>query len=104
MAASTTPWSSFSEGDYSIEQWHRACLIHLHDGAPTSKAQCKLPVREPSGALNANGVAAAAAVLAGGRGGVQAPPEKKRAAARSLVRLYAQTDREPPASLRQLAD
>ncbi len=103
MAISNRPWGQFKESDYTLEQWHRACLIHLHDGAPTSKAQCKLPVREPDGTLNRNGVHAAAAALAGARGGVDAPMEQKRAAARKLITLYNELDEEPPESIRRLA-
>lgn len=60
---SDKPWGQIKESDYDLEQWHRACLIHLHDGPPTAKSQCKLPVREPDGTLNRNGVHAAAAAL-----------------------------------------
>lgn len=100
---STKPWGQFKESDYTLEQWHRACLIHLHQGKPTAKAQCKLPVREPDGTLNRNGVIAAAAALAGARGGVKAPPEQKRKAARALVRLYRQLKMQSPESLRRMA-
>lgn len=103
MAVSERPWSQFSQADYTLAQWHRACLIHLHDGPPAAKNQCKLPVREPDGTLNRNGVHAAAAVLAGARGGVQAPPDQKRRAARALVRLYRDLEEEPPESIRRLA-
>ncbi len=100
---STKPWGRFKESDYTREQWHRACLIHLHQGKPTAKAQCKLPVREPDGTLNRNGVIAAAAALAGARGGVKAPREQKRKAARALMRLYRQLKMQPPESLRRMA-
>ena len=103
MAVSNRPWGQISESDYTLEQWHRACLIHLHEGPPTAKAQCKLPVREPDGTLNRNGVHAAAAALAGARGGVQAPREQKRRAARTLIRLYRELDEEPPESIRRIA-
>lgn len=92
-------WGDYSESDYTLEQWHAACLIHQHEGAPTSKNQCKLPVKTPSGAVNRNGVHSAAAALAGARGGVSASNEQKQAAARALVRLYRQLDEDPPASL-----
>jgi len=94
---SNRPWSDFSQADYSLEQWHRACLIHRHTGAPTAKTQCSLPVREPSGRLNRNGVHAAAARI----GQVEdAPAEQIRRAARTLVRLYrTELDEEPPESL-----
>lgn len=99
MPISNRPWGDVKESDYDVAQWHRACLIHLHDGAPTSKGECKLPVREPSGTLNRNGVHAAAAALAGARGGVDAPPDAKRAAARRLRSLYRELDEDPPGSL-----
>ncbi len=103
MTISNRAWGQFEASDYSLEQWHRACLIHLHTGEPTAKNQCKLPVREPDGTLNRNGVHAAAAALAGARGGVDAPVAKKRAAARALLRLYRELDEEPPESIRRLA-
>jgi len=100
MPISNKPWGQFSESDYTPEQWVRACLIHLADDLV--KVNHKLPVREPDGTLNRNGVHAAAA-LAGARGGVDAPPEKKRAAARALIRLYRELEEDPPESLRRLA-
>lgn len=99
IAVSNKPWSDYSESDYSIEQWHAACLIHLHDGAPTSKAQCKLPVKTPDGTLNRNGVHAAAGALAGARGGVQVSPDQKRAAAKAIVGYYNQLNETPPPSM-----
>lgn len=96
-------WSDFTKADYTPEQWHAACLIHLHEGDPTSKSQCKLPVKTPNGALNRNGVHAAAAALAGARGGVDAPEEEKKKAAAALRRYYSQLDEEPPESLAQTA-
>jgi hypothetical protein len=94
-------WSDYTEADYSIEQWHAACLIHLHDGPPTSKSQCKLPVKTPNGALNRNGVHAAAAALAGARSPLKASPEQKAKAAGALRRYYSQLDETPPDSLAQ---
>lgn len=101
---SEKPWSMYTASDYSIEQWHAACLIHQHEGPPTSKGQCKLPIKTPNGAVNKNGVFAAAAALAGARGGVHASSEQKAAAARVLVRYYRQMDKEPPASLMKHSD
>lgn len=97
--ASDTPWSNYKESDYTPEQWHAACLIHQHEGSPTSKSQCKLPVRTPNGTLNSNGVHAAAAALAGARGGVQASAEEKAKAARALLRFYGELNEEAPESL-----
>lgn len=98
---SEKPWSEYTEADYTIEQWHSACLVHLHDGAPTSKSQCKLPVKTPNGALNRNGVHAAAAALAGARSPLKASPEQKTKAANALRRLYSQLGETPPDSLAQ---
>lgn len=101
---SNRPWGDFSESDYSPEQFCRAALIDENPpGAQKVKANCKLPVREPDGTLNRNAVHAAAAALAGARGGVKASPEAKRAAARKLLRLYAQLGEEPPESIRRIA-
>lgn len=103
---SDKPWGGISESDYrDAGQFCDACLINLNDGPRDqwTKANCKLPVREPGGAYNRNGIHAAAAALAGARGGVQAPPEAKRKAARALIRLYRQMDEEPPESLRRIA-
>jgi len=96
---SEKPWSDYTAADYSVEQWHAACLIHQHEGSPTSKNQCKLPVKTPSGAVNKNGVHAAAAALAGARGGVTASSTEKASAAKALIRHYRQMDEEPPPSL-----
>jgi hypothetical protein len=97
---SEKPWSAYTEADYSIEQWHNACLIHQHQGPPTSKAQCKLPVKTPNGALNRNGVHAAAAALAGARAELKASPAEKASAKAALLRLYSQLGDEPPDSLK----
>ncbi|MGB9613893.1 MAG: hypothetical protein ACPL3B_00095 [Fervidobacterium sp.] len=102
---SDKPWSNFSESDYDKEQWWDACLIHLVPKSEyTSKEQCKLPVKEPDGTYNRNGIHAAAAALAGARVGVDVPMELKRKAARVLVRLYQDLlDEEPPESIKRLA-
>ena len=97
---SETPWSNWTKADYTLEQWHAACLVHIHDGEPTSKSQCKLPVKTPDGSLNRNGVHAAAAALAGARGGLKGvSEEEKKKAANALKRYYSQLDEEPPESL-----
>jgi hypothetical protein len=96
---SEKPWSDYTAADYSIEQWHAACLIHQHEGPPTSKNQCKLPVKTPSGAVNRNAVHSAAAALAGARGGVNASSTEKSSAAKALIRHYRDMDEKPPASL-----
>lgn len=101
---SMRPWSEYSKADYTPEQWHRACLIHQHQGAPTSKDQCKIPVRTPNGALNQNGVHAAAAALAGARGGVDASDEEKASARTALARLYSELGEDAPPSIVKHSD
>jgi hypothetical protein len=100
---SEKPWSDYTEADYTIDQWHRACLIHQHSGPPTSKSQCKLPVKTPNGALNRNGVHAAAAALSGARSPIKATPEEKAKAASALRGYYNQLGETPPDSLKQSA-
>jgi hypothetical protein len=96
---SERPWSDYTASDYSIEQWHASCLIHQHEGPPTSKSQCKLPVKTPNGAVNKNAIHSAAAALAGARGGVHASSTEKSSAAKALIRYYHQMDEKPPPSL-----
>ena len=95
VAASDKPWSHFSASDYTIEQWRQACLLKMPGGDPESKSTYKLPVREPGGALNRNGVHAAAAALAGARGGVKAPAEAKAAAKAQAARPVPAARRGP---------
>ena|SRR6188472_1821034 len=102
---SEAPWSDYTKADYTVEQWHAACLIHLHDGAPTSKSECKLPVKTPNGTLNRNGVHAAAAALAGARGGLKGvSADQKQKAANALKRYYNELDEEAPESLAQTVE
>ncbi len=104
MAVSDKPWGNITQADYTPEQWARACLIDTGEGAPDSKGRYKLPVKEPSGALNRAACHAAASVLAGGRGGVHASAEQKHAAARKLMSIYRNDLHEdPPDSLMSLA-
>jgi len=104
MSFTNKPWDkaavsrNLNEADYC-----KVCLIDMNEGEKI-KAKCKLPVRHtPDGPYNLNAMSAAASVLAGGRGGIDAPSDKKRSAARKLIRLYRQAEREPPPSLRRVA-
>lgn len=102
MPISTTPWGQFSQADYTPEQWRRACLVDTGQGDVDSKERYKLPVREPDGTLNRNGVHAAAG--GHGLGAVRGiTPEQRRAAARKLVALYHEMDEEPPESMTMMA-
>lgn len=103
LALSTKPWSAYSEADYTVEQWHAACLIHQHSGPPTSKQDCKLPVKTPSGALNREGCIAAAGALAGARTPLKASSEEKSSAAKALIRYYGQFNMKPTPKMMSLA-
>lgn len=97
---SNAAWSDFSASDYTPAQWRRACLIDTGQGAEDSKERYALPVKEPSGTVNRNGVHAAASRI----GQVDVSADKKRSAARALVRIYrSDLDEEPPPGLLSLA-
>jgi len=104
LALSTKPWGSISESDYATpEAFCRACLIDMNEpGSEKIKALCKLPIREPGGALNRNGMLAAQGALVGARGGVSAPPDKKRAAARRLASMMRTNDMQPAESMMRM--
>lgn len=98
---SNTPWSQFSQGDYTPEQWARACLIDTGQGDPSSKDRYRLPVKEPGGALNRNAVHAAAGRINQVQG---VSPEKKKTAARKLAALYrSELGEDPPPALASMA-
>lgn len=96
--ASDRPWGSFTQADYTPEQWQRACLVDTGQGDANSKDRFKMPVREPSGALNVNGVHAAAA-----RCNQLQPASLRAGAARKLISLYRELGEEPPPSLTVMA-
>lgn len=87
---SDKPWSNFTQADYTPEQWKSACVLHLSDSL--DKGQHKLPIKEPGGALNRNGVHAAAARF----NQVQAPAEAKARAKSALRGAYSTLGEEVP--------
>ena len=100
---SDKPWGDFSDADYTIEQLKRASLIDLSaSGVTPTKEDLRLPVREPDGTLNRNGVHAAA-----GGHGIQAlkgvPAATVKAAAKKLVSLYGEIGDKAPFALLTLA-
>lgn len=103
VEVSNKAWSQFTQADYTVDQWRRACLLDTGEGDPDTKQRYKLPVREPGGDLNRNAVHAAA----GGRGihaveGIS--DELRRDTARKIVRLYRdELDEEPTDGLLDLA-
>lgn len=106
MAVSTKPWGGVSAADYAdAASYCDSALINENTGPRSgwTKENCKLPVHEPGGALNANGVHAAAARLAGAGGGVNASPGAKRSAARKLVGHYQAIGETAPDSIARMA-
>lgn len=100
MAVSDTPWQPV-EGNYTPQQWARACLIDTGDGPTDSKARYRLPVMEPGGVVNRNGAHAAAARIREVEG---VSTELKAAAARKLVTIYRKDLAEdPPITLLNMA-
>jgi len=94
--------------DGSASRWDtpaaycKACLIDLNEGGEKVKEKCHLPVHDPGGALNRNGVHAAA----GGRGITRlqgVPAEAKRKAAVKLVGLYRSLGEVAPESVYRIA-
>lgn len=105
MPFSDKPWGEITEADYEdAAAFCDACLIDLNpEGEEKTKALCKLPVAEPGGTYNRNGMRAAAAALAGARGGVEAPTEAKRSAARRLMSLMYEAEMTPGESLMRMS-
>lgn len=97
---SDAPWSSFSKSDYSDAQWKSACILDRGESFNTAKTRYALPIKEPSGALNRNGVHAAASRF----GSVQASSEAKSAAKAALRGAYKSLGEEPPDSIAASAD
>jgi HK97 family phage prohead protease len=87
--------SRFSDAEYA-----RSCVLDRGASVASTKDRYSLPVREPDGTLNRNGVHAAAGRI----GSVKASPEAVRAAARALVALYrGPLGETPPDGLLKLA-
>lgn len=105
MPFTSSPWdAAVVERGQEAGPFCQCCLIDLNEGEGKTKGLCKLPVRSsPGGPYNLTAMGAAAAALAGARGGLDAPPDAKRKAARKLVRLYREAEREPPAGLLRVA-
>ena len=95
FAVSDKPWSDFKESDYNDDQWYRACVLHKN-GSSKVKSDNGLPIREPSGTLNRNGVHAAASRF----NQVDAPAEAKSKAKAALRGAYKTLGEEVPDNLK----
>lgn len=100
---SNAPWDGSAGRWETAAGYCKACLIDLNEaGGEKVKDKCHLPVYEPGGALNRNGVHAAA----GGRGITRlqgVPAEAKRKAAVKLVGLYRSLGEVAPESVYRIA-
>jgi hypothetical protein len=105
-SVSDTPWSNFKDSDYNDAQYSKAAVYDrgkCNDAMKnaTAKQRYSLPVREPSGKLNRNGVHSAAGRVNQVTGGCA---DALKAAATTLVNMYKNSLKEdPPASLTSLA-
>lgn len=98
-AVSDKPWSDFSQSDYSDDQWYNATAMHTN-GDSRAKSDNKLPYKEPSGAVNRNGVHAAASRF----NQTDGPAEAKAAAKAKLRGAYKQLGEEVPDALAASAE
>lgn len=102
--ATNKPWSGSASRFDDADAYCSSCLVDMNpSGKAKIKGNCHLPVKEPNGDLNSNGVHAAAAALAGARGGVKIPASEKKAAAKKLLGYYRQLKQDPPESLKNIA-
>jgi HK97 family phage prohead protease len=91
------PWDG-SPARFSDEEYERSCLV-CRSGDEPPKTRCSLPVLEPNGDLNVQGMHAAASRLSQ----TSLSTQEKAMAARKLVRYYRQARETPPPSLLALA-
>lgn len=105
MAVTDKPWNGSASKYATTKEYCDACIINTNDGDPKDwvEAKCKLPVKEPNGDINSNGVHAAAAALAGARGGIKESSEIKKAAAKKLASIYRQIKQDVPESIKNMA-
>lgn len=94
---STKPWSDFTQADYTPAQWKEACLIV--DGDGSTKAQCQLPVKEPDGTYNVNGISAAASRI----DQVKTDGDSVADAAGALADLYGKMGKDVPPEVAKLS-
>jgi HK97 family phage prohead protease len=87
------PWDG-SAARFEDDEYERSCLV-CRTGDDPPKTRCSLPVLEPNGDLNVQGMHAAAGRLS--QTGLTS--QEKSAAARKLVRYYRQAGETPPANL-----
>jgi HK97 family phage prohead protease len=93
VKVSEAPWSIWTQTDFTVDQWRAACLVDTDTGASDRKERYKLPVREPNGTLNRNGVRAMAYKVQTMK---ELTDEQRAVAARKLIGLYADIKEDVP--------
>lgn len=104
-AVSDTPWSNFKDSDYTDEQYAAACVYDRSKCSDTwtskpAKQRYSLPIKEPSGTLNRNGVHAAASRIGSVKNGCDAALSAAKASLRSA---YSTLGEDPPDSIKASA-
>lgn len=100
VPVSDAPWSIFTQSDFTLEEWRSACLIDTGKGASDNKGRYRLPVREPSGVLNRNGIHAMSFKV---QKLEDISDEQRSAAARKLIGLYHEMKEDEPGYLAEIA-
>jgi len=100
MAVSDKPWDGSSANYRDAAAYCDACLVDTNEGREKAVTNCKLPVKEPGGAINRNAAHNAAARI----NQLDAPSAIKKTAAAKLVAIYRRDlKEEPPDSLIEMA-
>jgi len=105
MAVTNKPWDGSASRWPDTESYCKSCLIDLNEpGTDKTQENCKLPIYEPNGDLNANALPAAAGALSGARNALKGvSPADKKKAAKALVRAYGEAKMDVPPSLKSMA-
>lgn len=105
MAVTNKPWDGSASKYPDTNAYCSACLVDLNpSGQDKTQSNCKLPIAEPNGDINANALPAALAALNGARGGLKnVPVDARKKAAKKLLSAYREAQLDVPDSLKNLA-
>lgn len=85
---SDKPWDGSASNYSSTEEYCKACLIDLNEGGAKTQSNCKLPIKEPGGAVNKGALRAAWAAVNGARGGLKDVPQEKLNSAKTALQRF----------------
>lgn len=105
MATTDKPWNGSASRWPDTASYCKSCLVDLNpSGQDKTQDNCKLPIREPNGDINANALSSALGALNGARGGLQdVPVVARKKAAKALLSAYREAKLDVPDSLKNLA-